>query len=124
MAADMIFLTGFSLGEDVVFWFVSYPRGERFQRLWAVDPALQSGTPVPPSGRPVLLHYGSAMGHLVRDFKKWAGLVSCPCTTVLNGGRLVCDLRLDHVAACRTAYGEEAPYKWLLRDTDCIEAKD
>ena len=30
--ADKIFLTEFSLGGDAVFWFASYPGGERFQR--------------------------------------------------------------------------------------------
>jgi predicted esterase len=121
--ADKIFLTGFSLGGDAVFWFASYPRGGRFRRLWAVDPALQSGSPVPPPGRPVLLHYGSAMQHLVGEFKERAGLVNCPDRTMLTGDRLICDLRLDHVATCRTAYGEEAPYKWLLRDVEQVEAK-
>jgi hypothetical protein len=120
---DKIFLTGFSLGGDAVFRFASYPRGERFQRLWAVDPALQPGTPVPPPGRPVLLHYGSAMQHLVDEFKARAGLVNCPDRAVLTGDRLICDLRLDHVATCRTAYGEEAAYEWLLPNPESGEAR-
>ena len=38
-------------------------------------------------------------------------------------GRGVLRVREDHVATCRTAYAEEAPYKWLLRDADGIEAQ-
>jgi hypothetical protein len=114
-SADKVFLTGFSLGGDAVFWFASYPRGERFQRLWAVDPAIQAGTPIPPPGRPVLVQYGSTMQHLVMEFKEKARLVDCLDITTLTGDRLICDLRLDHVATCRAAYGEKAGYEWLLR---------
>jgi hypothetical protein len=121
--ADMIFLTGFSLGGDAVFWFASHPRGERFQRLWAVDPALRSDTPIPPPGRPVLLHHGFAMRRLVPEFKEPAGLVDCPGRGALTGDRLICDLGLEHVATCRVAYGERAPYDWLLSAADRAETK-
>ena len=63
------------------------------------------------------------MQHLVGEFKERAGLVNCLDRTMLTGDRLICNLHLDHVATCRTAYGEEASYKWLLRDVDHIEAR-
>jgi predicted esterase len=121
--ADKIFLTGFSLGGDAVFWFASYPRGERFQGLWAVDPALRSDTPIPPPRRPVLLHHGFATRHLVSEFKEAAGLVECPGRGTLIGDRLICDLGLEHVATCRAAYGERASYDWLLSATGAAETK-
>jgi predicted esterase len=121
--ADKVFLTGFSLGGDAVFWFASYPRGDRFQRLWAVDPALRSDTPIPPPGRPVLLHHGFAMRHLVSEFKEPAGLVECPGRGALTGDRLICDLGLEHVATCRAAYGEKASYDWLLSAAGPAETK-
>ena len=67
--ADQVFLTGFSLGGDAVFWFAHYDRGNRFQKLWAVDPAIQDQTPVPAPGRPVLLHHGVRMRDVVTRFQ-------------------------------------------------------
>ena len=120
--ADKIFLTGFSLGGDAVFWFASYPRGDRFQRLWAVDPAIQAATPIPPPDRPVLVYHGSAMQDTVKEFKKRAGLVECPDGSTLSGNRLICDLGLDHVATCRAGYGEKAAYEWLFPVADRTQA--
>ena len=113
--ADKIFLTGFSLGGDAVFWFASYPRGDRFQRLWAVDPAIQPDTPVPPQARPVLLHHGDRMREVVAGFqRRGAGLLNWPTAGAPVGGRFVCDLRLPHTDTCREAYLDQRAYNWLL----------
>jgi hypothetical protein len=116
-------LTGFSLGGDAVFWFAHYPRGDRFQRLWAVDPAVRADTPIPPPRRPVLLHHGFGTRHLVSEFKEAAGLVECPGRGALTGDRLICDLGLEHVATCRAAYAEGASYNWLLSAAGPAETK-
>ena len=109
-----VFLTGFSLGGDAVFWFTSYPRGNRFERLWAVDPAIRPDTPIPPPGRPVLLHHGDRMRDPVTSFQKRAGLLNWPTGGAPAKGRFVCDLDLPHVETCRDAYGDQRAYDWLL----------
>lgn len=113
---DKIFLTGFSYGGDAVFWIASYDRGDRFQKLWAVDPAFQPQTPVPPPGRPALVHHGVAMREVVARFNSRAGLQKCAEDEALVGDRLVCDLGLSHVETCLTAYQDARAYKWLLPD--------
>jgi hypothetical protein len=111
---DEIFLTGFSYGGDAVFWFAADERGERFHKLWAVDPAFQPHTPVPLPGRPVLVHHGVAMRAAARRFNDRAGLQACGAGGALLGDRLVCDLGLSHVETCRAAYRDERAYAWLL----------
>ncbi|HJU17624.1 MAG TPA: prolyl oligopeptidase family serine peptidase [Stellaceae bacterium] len=110
---DRIFLTGFSYGGDAVFWFAAGDRGDRFQKLWAVDPAFQLHTPVPPPGRPVLVHYGIAMRDAAARFTDRAGLQKCAGDGAPVGDRLVCDLGLSHVETCRAAYGDARAYEWL-----------
>jgi predicted esterase len=112
--ADQVFLTGFSLGGDAVFWFAHYDRGNRFQKLWAVDPAIQDQTPVPAPGRPVLLHHGVRMRDVVTRFQRRAGLLDWSTAGVPAGGRFVCDLGLPHVETCQEAYGDQRAYDWLL----------
>jgi hypothetical protein len=112
--ADEILLTGFSYGGDAVFWFAAGDRGERFRKLWAVDPAFQPHTPVPPPGRPVLVHHGVAMRAAAQGFGNRAGLRACADGGALIGDRLICDLGLSHVETCRAAYGDERAYEWLL----------
>jgi poly(3-hydroxybutyrate) depolymerase len=111
---DQVFLTGFSYGGDAVFWFATDDRGERFQKLWAVDPALQPQSPVPPSDRPVLVHHGVAMRDRVVSFNNRAGLQNCAENGALAGNRLVCDLGVSHVETCLAAYDDERAYRWLL----------
>jgi poly(3-hydroxybutyrate) depolymerase len=111
---DKIFLTGFSYGGDAIFWFASYDRGNRFQKLWAVDPAFQPQTPVPPPDRPVLVHHGVAVRDAATSFNSRAGLQKCAENGALIGGRLVCDLGLSHVETCLVAYKDERAYEWLL----------
>jgi predicted esterase len=112
--AGKVFLTGFSYGGDAVFWFAAYDRGNRFQKLWAVDPAIQVQTPVPAPRRPVLLHHGVGMRDVVMSFQRRAGLLDWPTAALPAGGRFVCDLGLPHVETCREAYGDRRAYDWLL----------
>jgi predicted esterase len=116
---ERVFLTGFSYGGDAVFRFPTYERGERFRKLWAVDPALSTSSsesvPVPPRECPVLVHYGEDVCHVMREFNQLAGLLNWPSEGVPVGGRFACDLGLPHVDTCRVAYQDQRAYDWLLQ---------
>jgi predicted esterase len=112
---NRVFLTGFSYGGDAVFWFPTYDRGERFRKLWAVDPTLSPPTPVPPPGYPLLVHHGIDICHAMENFNHLAGLLTWPTESVPVGGRFVRDLGLPHVETCRAAYQDERAYGWLLQ---------
>ena len=116
---ERVFLTGFSYGGDAVFWFPTYDRGERFRKLWAVDPALSALSsepfPVPPPECPVLVHYGVEICHVMQKFNQLAGLLNWPSEGMPVGGRFACDLGLPHVDTCRAAYQDQRAYDWLLQ---------
>jgi predicted esterase len=83
---NRVFLTGFSYGGDGVFWFADYDRGDRFRKLWAVDPTLSplasKPAPVPPPECPILIHYGTDAGQEMRAFIQRAGLLNWPTESV------------------------------------------
>jgi hypothetical protein len=116
---ERVFLTGFSYGGDAVFWFPTYDRGERFCKLWAVDPALSAPSsdsfPVPPPECPVLVHYGEDICNVMKEFNQRAGLLTWPSEGMPVGGRFACDLGLPHVDTCRAAYQDQRAYNWLLQ---------
>lgn len=116
---ERMFLTGFSYGADAVFWFPTYGRGERFRKLWAVDPSFSAysveSLPVPPPECPILVHYGADIFDVMQKFNRVAGLLEWPSEGMPVNGRFACDLRLPHVDTCRTAYQDQRAYDWLLQ---------
>jgi acetyl esterase/lipase len=116
---ERVFLTGFSYGGDAVFWFPTYDRGERFRKLWAVDPALSTSSsgslPIPTQECPILVHYGEDACHEMPNFNQCAGLLKWPTEGIPVDGRFACDLGLPHVDTCRAAYQDQRAYEWLLQ---------
>jgi len=117
---EQVFLTGFSYGGDGVFWFAAYDRGDRFRKLWAVDPTLSPRssipTPVPPPEYPILVHHGTDTDQEMQEFIQRAGLLNWPNEGVPAGRRFVCELGLEHVETCRAAYQDHRAYDWLLHE--------
>jgi predicted peptidase len=108
--ADRIFLTGFSFGGDATLKFRHYGRGDRFQKLWAVDPAVDSDTPPLPGDRPLYIHH---RGNIERGSRLDAYISTWDQQTAVRGGQCVNSQR-DHVGTCVFAYQQAPVYRWLL----------
>jgi len=104
-----ILLTGFSYGGDAVLKLPTYPRGDRFRKLWAVDPAVDHETPPLPPNGPVLIHYGEPFADRIGQLlENWSHRGS-------PGEVWVKDTQLEHVATCIAAYEDADAYQWLER---------
>ncbi|HEY8208229.1 MAG TPA: hypothetical protein VIG99_12155 [Myxococcaceae bacterium] len=103
--AGALLLTGFSRGGEGIFQVASASR-YRWSALWAVDPALQPGTPPPPSGARVLVHHGIEQ----------PGAEHRPAfaARVAQAGGGVIALAADHVQTCRQAYSDAGAWARLL----------
>jgi poly(3-hydroxybutyrate) depolymerase len=100
-----LLLTGFSLGGEGVFRLAS-ASAHRWSALWAVDPALQPGTPPPPPGARVLVHHGTEQ----------PGAEHRPAFSqvIARAGGSQVALDADHTQTCRQAYSDAAAYARLL----------
>jgi dienelactone hydrolase len=103
---NRIYLTGFSYGGDAVLRFPTYSGGDRFQKLWAVDPAVDNETPALPANRPLLIHYGVHFPQMTSFLDDWKSRGK-------PGEVRLKDTDFEHVATCRAAYADSEAYKWL-----------